>query len=100
MFGPVLVNDPQTPPPPQKEPTVSFYEHTFQTIIRRKKKIIKEIFRYLGNAKIIILYIICNVVVSIFSAIKIIIIYIICNMIRRPPPLLKKSRLLYYIIAV
>ena len=27
-----------TPFPPQKEPTIRFFEHTFQTILRRKKK--------------------------------------------------------------
>ena len=34
-LGPVLDNDPQTPPPKKKEPTIRFIEHTFQMILRR-----------------------------------------------------------------
>ena len=41
--GPVLNNDPQTPSP-QKESTIRFIEHTFQNILRRKKKFIVEFF--------------------------------------------------------
>ena len=37
-MGPVLDNDPQTPLPPQKEPNIRSIEHTFQKIVRRKKK--------------------------------------------------------------
>ena len=31
------------PPPSQEEQTITFIEHSFQNILRQKKKIIKEI---------------------------------------------------------
>ena len=43
-FGPVLDNDLQTSLPPQKEPTIRFFKHTFQIILRRTKKIYTDNF--------------------------------------------------------
>ena len=42
-LGLVLDDDPQTPAPPQKAPTIRLFEHTFQTILRRKNNVHRKI---------------------------------------------------------
>ena len=51
LAGLFLDNDTQTPTPPQKEPTIRFFEHTLQTILRRKKIIKEFLFLMLNRNK-------------------------------------------------
>ena len=47
ISGLFLVNDLQTPS--QKEPTITFIRHTFQNILRRKKKLYTKVFFFLTS---------------------------------------------------